>query len=297
MRLTFGSHEVEISNEDKVLFPDAGVTKGHLVEHHVRMAKLMLPHLEGRPIAMRRFPDGIEGEGFFQKETPDHFPDWIERVPVRKEGGTVHHVVIRTVADLVYLANQACIEPHPWLSTTEDPERPDRMVFDLDPSDGGLEVVRDAARTLGDLLEELELVAFLMTSGSRGYHLWVPIEPDETFDSVRSLARRVAEHVVRKDPDSFTIEQRKAKRGDRVLIDYLRNAYAQTSIPPYAVRARPGAPVAVPLDWSELSRVEPRDYTIANIARRLGQKDDPWQGIDRQARTLEAARKRLDDLD
>ena len=296
MKLTFGEHTVEVGNEDKAFFPGDGITKGAFVDYYAKVGERMLPYVEGRPVSMKRFPDGIDGKSFFQKETPDHFPDWIERLSVKKEGGAVEHAVIRRVADLVYLADQACIEPHVWLATADHLERPDRMIFDLDPSDGNLGMIRDAARALRDVLEEVQLVPFLMTSGSRGYHVWVPLVADAGFDDVRDFARTVAEVIVGRDPDSFTIEQRKEKRGHRVLIDYLRNGYAQTSVPPYSVRARPGAPVATPLDWDELGRAEPRSYTIGNLLKRLGQKDDPWEGLQRDARSLDGPRKRLDVL-
>jgi len=296
LRLTFGEHTVEVGNEDKVFFPDAGITKGDLVRYYARIAGTMLPTIEGRPVSMKRYPDGIGGGSFFQKEAPDHFPDWIERAAVRKEGGTVNHAVVRKAADLVYLAGQACITPHVWLSRIEDVDRPDRMIFDLDPSVEDLGVIRAAARAVREVLEEIRLVPFLMTSGSRGYHLWVPLDGGEDFAAVRRFARGVARVVVARDPDSFTIEARKEKRGDRVLIDYFRNGYAQTSVPPYAVRARPGAPVATPLGWAELGRIAPRDITIRSIFRRLGRKDDPWRGMARRARSLAAPRRRLERL-
>ena len=296
LRLTFGEHTVEVGNEDKVFFPEAGITKGDLVRYYARIADTMLPTIEGRPVSMKRYPDGIGGGSFFQKEAPGHFPDWIERATVRKKGGTVTHVVVRRAADLVYLAGQACITPHVWLSRIEEIHRPDRMIFDLDPSVEDLGVIRAAARAVREVLEEIRLVPFLMTSGSRGYHLWVPLDGGEAFPAVRRFARGVARVVVARDPDSFTIEARKAKRGDRVLIDYFRNGYAQTAVPPYGVRARPGAPVATPLGWEELGRIAPRDVTIRTIFRRLGRKDDPWKGMARRTRSLAAPRRRLERL-
>lgn len=297
MKLTFGRYEVDVSNADKVFFPDSGITKGEFVEYYAGIAETMLPYIEGRPVSMKRYPDGIEGESFFQKKISPHFPDWLESagVPVKQGDGVVHHAVIRRAADLVYLADQACLTPHVWLAPSDHLNRPDRMIFDLDPSVDDLDVVRYAARTIRDVLGELGLAAYVMTTGSRGYHVWVPLDAGEDFDTVRKLARSIADTVVGHDPESFTVEQRKEQRGDRVLIDYMRNAYGQTSVPPYAVRARPGAPVATPLDWDELSAA-PRDYTIGNVRRRLGQKDDPWRGMARHARPLMEAEQRLDVL-
>ncbi|MFP3940905.1 MAG: non-homologous end-joining DNA ligase [Thermoanaerobaculia bacterium] len=300
-----GGREVALSNTDKVLFPgpgrDPGLTKGDLVDYYRRVAATMLPHVTGRPVSMHRFPDGIDGKRFFQKDAPDYFPDWIRMEEVGKEGGTVRHVVCDDAATLVYLANQACITPHVWLSRVAHLERPDRLVLDLDPPEGGgrsgddrgVDRLRCVARRTRDLLDELDLPAFLMTTGSRGFHVVVPLEPAAGFDEVRELAAGVARHLARRHPDRLTVEHRKAKRGDRVFVDYLRNGYAQTAVPPYAVRARPGAPVAAPLEWRELGRATPRRYTVTNLLRRLAQKEDPWAGIDDSAATLDGAREAL----
>ena len=213
---------------------------------------------------------------------------------VEKEGGTVRHVVCDDAATLVYLANQACLTPHVWLSRADRLHHPDRLVFDLDPSSDDLGRVREAARILREALGELELPPYLMTTGSRGFHVWVPLDRSWAFDDVRGFAHDLARVLAARHPDRLTVEQRKAGRGDRVFLDYLRNGYAQTAVPPYAVRARPGAPVATPLDWDELDGMEPRRYTLANLFQRLGQKDDPWAAIDAEATALAAARKTLD---
>ncbi|MBN2205351.1 MAG: non-homologous end-joining DNA ligase [Thermoleophilia bacterium] len=287
---------VEVSREDKVLFPEDGVTKGDLIEYYRRVAPVMLRHLRDRPLVMQRFPDGIDGEGFYQKDTPEYFPDWIERVSVEKEGGTVEHVVCSAAADLVYLADQACITPHVWLSTVGDLRRPDRLVFDLDPPNGDAGPVRRAARDVRDLVDEIGLVPFLMTTGSRGYHVVVPIRREMGFDDARRLARDAARVLAARRPEELTVEQRKEKRGDRVFVDYLRNSYAQTQVAPYAVRARPGAPVATPIDWDELGSVDPRRYDIDAALRRLRQKDDPWEDLPRHARAFDGPRAALDRL-
>lgn len=291
---------VEITRPDKVLFPDGPVTKRDLVDYYRRVADTLLPHVAGRPVSMLRFPDGIEGNRFFQKDAPDYFPDWIHTEEIAKEGGSVTHVVIDDAATLVYLANQACITPHVWLSRVEHLDRPDRMILDLDPPDGSagedLGRLRRSVRWTRELLQELGLEPFLMTTGSRGFHVVVPLEPEEGFEAVRAFARKAAEALAARHPDRLTVETRKAKRGDRVFVDYLRNGYAQTGVPPYAVRARPGAPVATPVGWDELSGLEPRRYTVRNLFRRLSQKADPWAEIDYHRTTLGEARERLDGL-
>lgn len=255
----------------------------------------MLPHVQGRPVTLHKFPAGIGGQGFYQKEVGDSVPDWVRTVEVEKEGGTVTHLVVEEAATLVYLAQQNCITPHIWLSRAEAPRRPDRLVFDLDPSRDDFAAVRTAARRLRDELEDLGLVPFVMTSGSRGLHVVVPLAGKDDVDAVRALAREVAERLVARHPDQLTVEHRKDQRRGRIFVDVLRNGYAQTAVAPYAVRAREEAPVATPLDWSELGdgRLHPRRYRIANLFRRLGRKADPWRGIDRRARGLDRARAAL----
>lgn len=284
---------VQVSSPDKVLFPDDGITKADLAGYYVRVAEAMLPHVKGRPVTMQRFPDGIGGEAFFQKDAPDYFPGWIRTAKVKKESGTLDMVIAEEAATLVYLASQACITPHVWLSRIDRPQRPDRLIFDFDPPGDDFGAVRDGARRMRDLLEELGLVPFVMTTGSRGVHVTVPLDRSAGFDTVRAFARACADLLVRRRPKHLTVEHRKAKRGGRVYIDTARNAYAQTGVAPYAVRALPGAPVATPLEWSELGRAGPRSTTIANLFRRLGRKDDPWADIDRRARPLAKAARRL----
>lgn len=291
---------VRVSDPEKVFFPESGITKGEIAEYYGRVADIMLPHVRGRCVSMHRWPDGIDGEGFYQKEAPDHFPAWIrtETVP-RKGGGSVRHVVADDAGTLVYLADQGCLTPHVWLSRVDSLECPDRMVIDLDPPGegaGSIDDVRWAARRLRELLEELRLAPKVMTSGSRGLHVYVALDGTADFDTTRAFARDVAELVADRHPTRLTIEQRKKKRGERIFLDYLRNGYAQTSVPPYAVRARPGAPVATPVEWDELPGVEPRSYTVRNLFRRLGQKPDPWREMDGDTADLRPARERLDQM-
>jgi bifunctional non-homologous end joining protein LigD len=290
--------QVQISRPDKLLFPDAGVTKRDLASYYEHVATAMLPHVRARPVSMQRYPNGIDGPGFFQKDIPDYFPDWIKRIEVRKKDGTVTHAITCDANTLIYLAAQACITPHIWLSRAGELERPDRMVFDFDPSGGAFASVRRAALWLRALLDELELASFVMTTGSRGLHVWVPLRPGASFDEVRGFARDTAGLLARRHPRELTIEQRKAKRRGRILIDVMRNAYAQTAVPPYAVRPRPKAPVATPLDWDEISdsKLRPDRYTTRNLFRRLRSQPDPWAGISRRARQLNGARRRLDEL-
>ena len=293
--LNIDGHEVELSNVDRVLFPEAGLTKGDLIGYYLRVAPVLLPHVRDRPVSMQRYPAGIESEGFFQKNAPDYFPDWIERARLAKQDGEVDYVLANHPATLAYLANQGTLTLHVGLSRADRIDCPDRLVIDLDPPGSDFGRVKAAARRVRGLLEPLGLVPFLQTTGSRGLHVWVPLEPAADFERVREVARSIAEHLARRHPGELTVEQRKRARGDRVYLDVMRNAYGQTAVAPYTVRARPGAPVATPLDWSELddAGLKPDRYTISNIFRRLGQKSDPWREIDRHARPVDTAASRL----
>jgi bifunctional non-homologous end joining protein LigD len=284
---------VEISKPDKVLFPDDGLTKLDLATYYDAIADVMLPHLRGRPVNMQRFPDGIGAMAFYEKKVPSHFPDWMHTVEVHTEDGTQRQVVVDDRRSLVYLAQQACLTPHTWLCTTKFLEKPDQLVFDLDPSDDDLAKVRRATRLVGELLEDLGLTTYLKTTGSRGYHVLVPLRPSLGFDDVRDFARGCAERLVEREPDLLTVEQRKTKRGDRVYVDIGRNAYGQTAVPAYAVRARAGAPVSTPITWDELSKVKPAQHTITSVGRRLARRDCPWADLRRHAQGLAKARKKL----
>ncbi|MFP3904933.1 MAG: non-homologous end-joining DNA ligase [Armatimonadota bacterium] len=284
----FGPYSVELSNLEKIFFPDAGLTKGDLVSYYRDIADIIVPYMKDRPLTMHRFPDGLDGESWYQKNIGDYFPDWIETVTVEKDGGTVTHVLCNNAATLVYLANQAAITFHVWLSRADRQHAPDRMIFDLDPPGDDFEPVRDAAFVVKELLETLGLKTFVMTTGSSGCHVVCPLDRSRDFAKVRSFAQQAAQLLADRHPDHLTTETRKAKRGGRVYLDVARNAYAQTGVSPYSLRALPGAPVAVPLEWRELrdTKIGPRTYTITNIFRRLGHKDDPWKGLGRHARSL-----------
>jgi bifunctional non-homologous end joining protein LigD len=293
-----GNRTVPVSNPDKELFPDDGITKAELIDYYRTVARPMLTHLRDRPLAMERHPDGYQGKSFFHKDVPDYFPDWIHREEVPKEDGTVTMVVCDDAATLAYLANQACITPHPWLSRVGRLDCPDRLIFDLDPPGDDFEIVRWAGFRLKDLLDELGLHPAVMTTGSRGLHLLLPLDRRTDFDTVRSFARDVADVLAERYTDRLTTEARKDKRRGRLYLDSQRNAYAQTSVAPYAVRARPHAPVATPLAWDELDDpgVGPRHWTLRTIPDRLADQGDPWKGLGRSGRALGPVRRRLDAL-
>lgn len=289
-------HDIDISNPGKVLFPDAHITKGDLVDYYHRIAPTMLPHVGKRPLTLHRFPDGIADDGFYQHQVSGHFPAWIDRVRLpRESGGSVEHCLCNDAATLVYLANQACITPHAWLARGDRPRHPDRMVFDLDPTGDDFGLVRSGARIIRKVLDEIGLTTFVMTTGSRGMHVVVPLDAGTGFDDTREFARRITQVATARAPDRLTTEQRRNKRGSRLYLDIMRNAYGQTAVAPYAVRAKPGAPVAMPLEWEEVGDggLRADRYTIANAFRRLGQKKDPWHAIGRHAASLQAHEARL----
>lgn len=280
---TIDGHPVELSRPDKVLFPAASLAKRDLFEYHRRIWPTMAPHIHGRPVSVQRFPDGVDASGFFQKNVPDHYPAWIARAKLPAEDQSVTYLLVDTEATLAHLANQACVTLHVGSSRVDALERPDRLIFDLDPSgDEDDEHVRQGALMLREHLEGTGFRPFVMSTGSRGLHVVCPLEPEFPFDAVRSRARDIARKVADLDPDNFTTEVRKDARKGRVFIDYLRNAYGQTAVAPYTVRARGDAPIATPLDWIEVEASDwtPRKTTMANIFRRLGQKADPWGDID-----------------
>ena len=290
-----GRRRIAISHPDKVMFPDAGVTKLELAEHYARVAPLMLPHVRERPVTMQVFPGGIEATGIYIKKAPPHFPDWIGRVTVEKRGGGETTMALANeAAALVFLANQNCVTPHVWPARANDLTSPDRLIFDFDPPDGTpFPDVRDAARATGDLLRDLGLVPWVQTSGSRGLHVIAPLRRGSSWEEARTFAHGVGERLAAED-DRLTVEFRIANRGGRIYVDTTRNAYAQHSVAPYAVRAKPGAPVATPLRWEELDAVEGAGHwTVRTIAARIDDAGDPWKGIGRSARALGKAAARL----
>jgi bifunctional non-homologous end joining protein LigD len=292
--------EVDVSSVDKVMFPDDGITKGELVGYYERVAETMFPYLDDRPVALKRHPDGLDQQGFFQKNASGHFPDWIGRVRVDKRGGgTTDNVVVTEPAVLVYLADQGTIEFHAWLARADALDRADQLVFDLDPPGDDVDAARASARRVRDVLDELELPHLLKTSGSKGYHVHVLVDRDADVDA-RGFAADVARLLSRRHPETLTDEQRKDARRGRVLVDWFRNGFGQTVVAPYSVRARPGAPVSTPIEWRELGDVDPQRFTLRNVFRRLGQRRDPWAAAWTSAAgggiPLVQARERLDHL-
>lgn len=259
---------VEVSNPDKVMYPADGYTKADVVGYYQKVAEAMVPHLEGRPLTLQRYPSGIHGDGFMQKNASSHFPDTIERVEVPKEGGTTNHPLIDSAEDLMYLANQGTITFHIWTSRLPHLERPDRLVLDLDPPEGG-EAPRNTARVARSVMEEVGLDSGLMTTGSSGFHVVAPIRPDLDFAAVGHLSRLLAGVVAARIPQEATTEFLKKNRKGRVFVDWLRNRWAQSAVCPWSLRPLDGAPVAMPLVWDELEEAEPQGWNLATAPDRI----------------------------
>ena len=290
---------ITITHPDKVMFPDEGITKGQLAAYYESAAPLMLPHLRQRPLTMERYPSGIGRKGFWQKDVSRGFPAWLERVEVTKKGGVVHYPLVNDVPALMWMANQNTITPHVWAARAPNLYYPDLCVLDLDPLDESEpEVLRRATIQMRDLLGELGLTACVKTSGSKGFHVVVPLDGAATTDKVESFAHGVGTLLVRRNPDELTQEFSKADRGGRILVDTGRNGYSATFAAAYAVRAKRGAPVSAPCSWDEIERglVSPRSFTLRTMSERIAQVGDLWSDLSKRRQSLDHARERLQRL-
>ncbi len=259
---------MEISNPDKVLFPDIGLTKAELVHHYESCGELMLPFVSDSPLTLERYPSGIDSKGFRQKNASKHFPEIIGRVEVpKREGGVTTYPTIDSVEGLTYLANQGTITFHPWTSSLPTLDKPRWFVIDLDPSEDDLAGVRIVAATTRTVLDGLGLEGQLVTSGSKGFHIWVAIDPDHEFDLVGRCAKAIGGLVVAAT-DAATDEFLKKERRGRVFVDWMRNGFGASVASPYSVRSRPGAPVATPVPWEMLEKIEPQTWNVRSITDR-----------------------------
>jgi bifunctional non-homologous end joining protein LigD len=289
---------VEITHPDRVLFADLPLTKGDLAEYHHAVAEVMVPHLRNRPLMLQRFPEGIDEGGFYQKAAGRGVPGWVRTVEVAKEGGVVEHPIVDDTAGLLALTNLSTVSFHRWPSRAEQPDHPDLLIIDLDPSTDDFEEVRRAARWTRDLLEELDLAPYLQVTGSRGIHVVVPLDRSSNTDAVAAFAQAVASVLVARHPDALTVEGRKAARKQRLYVDVARNGWAQTVVSPYTVRPRPGAPVAMPITWEELDDPElrPDGWTVATAPERVAEVGDAWSTMARHARSLKPRGRTLQAL-
>lgn len=285
-----------ITHPEKILFPADGITKGELADYYESIALIMLPHIRNRPITMERFHHGISQPGFFQKDVVKGFPKWLKRIDVPKHGGTVHHPIANDVRSLLWLANQNSIPIHVWPSRAPKLYNPDICVFDLDPSkDDENEILCAAAVQLRDLLKELGLPSWIKTSGSKGFHIAVPLDSKSDFGEVARFAHHTGRLLVTRYPATLTQEFSKADRGGRILVDTGRNGYSATFAAAYSVRAKPGAPVSAPCTWDEVEscKVGPRTFTLRTMARRTAKVGDLWSDMLRTKRSLRRPLEKL----
>lgn len=284
-----------ITHPEKVLFPEDGdsaaITKGELAAYYEMIAPLMVPHMRARPVTMERYPAGIDKKGFWQKDVSKGFPEWLQRVEVPKKDGTVHHPLVTDARSLLWVANQNTITPHVWTSRAPDLGHPDICVFDLDPSEEDPVVLRRASLALRDLLEEMGLPSWVKTSGSKGFHIVVPLDGKTGMDEVAGFAHAVGRILVQREPKHLTQEFHKKDRGKRILVDTGRNGYSATFAAAYAVRAKTGAPVSAPCTWDELAsgEVGPRTFTLRTMADRIAAAGDLWSDMRKRKRSLRRA--------
>jgi bifunctional non-homologous end joining protein LigD len=273
--------EIAISHPDKVMFPDSGITKGELAAYYERVAPVMLPYIEGRPVTLERFHRGIGEKGFFQKNVAKGAPAWLERVAVPKKDGVVNYPIVRDTRGIMWLANQNCITPHVWTSRAPKLFYPDLCVFDLDPLVDDPDALRTATLLVRDSLAELGITSWVKTSGSKGFHVVFALDEQSDSGQVARFAHALGRDLVKRAPDLLTQEFYKVDRGGRILIDTGRNEFGATFAAAYAVRPTPNAPVSAPCTWDEVENGEvgPQTFTLRTMADRLDAHGDLWSGL------------------
>lgn len=293
-------HAIKFSNLKKVFYPGHGYTKGDVLHYYDRVAPLILPHLKDRPLSLKRYPNGIADEFFFQKNTPDTFPSWLRTEMIDSEhvGRDVRYVFAENRADLLYLVNLGCIDQNPWMSRSPHLDNPDFVLIDLDPQECPFELIVDAALMVKRVLDRIGLSGYPKTTGGDGLHVYIPVEPVYSYDETRTFAELIARLVIAEKPDMFTTPRSVAKRQkNRVYFDYLQNAKSKTIAAPYVLRAYPGAPVATPLEWTEVHRgLHPSQFDIRNAVERFAAKGDLFRGVLDDPQTLDSPIEKLSAL-
>lgn len=277
------------------MFPDDGITKGELASYYEAVAPVIVPHLRGRPLTMERYPQGIGAKGFWQKDVSKGFPGWLQRVEIPKKDGVVNYPVITDLRSLMWVTNQNTITQHVWTSRLPDLDYPDLCVFDLDPSKDDVKSVRGAAVGLRDLLAELGLPSWVKTTGSKGFHIAVPIDGKTRMGTVVRFANAVGAFFVSLAPNQLTQEFSKADRRGRIYVDTGRNGFSATFAAAYTVRARPRAPVSAPCTWEEIERgeVKPDSFTLKNMPARIAKVGDLWADVRKRGRSLKQPMEKL----
>lgn len=296
--MKLGGREIGLSSLGKLIFPDIKVSKKELIAYYQKIAKEIIPQLKDRPLMLQRFPNGVANKGFYQKQSSAYFPDWIKTVKVAKEDGELSHVICNDKATLIYLVNQYTISFHTWLSKGDAINNPDKLIIDLDPSSDNFEMVRRGAMVIKKYTDELSLTPYVMTTGSSGVHIIIPLDGRGSFDESRKAGNQIAEFFTELYPELFTLERYKKNRQGRIYFDIQRNAYAQTGIAAYSLRPLPGAPVATPVGWEELQdpSINARTWHINNIEKRLAETEDPWKGMRKHAISVLTLQKKFSKL-
>lgn len=274
--------ELKLTNLSKPLWPDDNITKADFIKYYAEMAPVILPHLKDRPMVFTRYPDGIYGKAFYQKNVPYYAPKWLKTFKIESsEGNITEYVIINDVKSLIWAANQASLELHPWLSRTSSLENPDYIIFDLDPMENtNFEDVRKVALAIRDLLDMEGLISFPKTSGSTGIQIYVPIANKYTYQQVREVAKLFCQAIERTFPEITTTERNVSKREGKMYLDYMQNVKGKTIIAPYSPRPKKGAPVSCPVTWKELEEGVTIDmFTIKNMPERIREKGDIFEGV------------------
>ena len=288
---------LSLSNPDKVFFPEDGYTKGDLIQYYASIAPVLLPHIAGRPLSMSRYPDGINGQSFYEKRAPGHQPEWMRlvEVPSDSQGGIIDFMVAESREALMWFANMGCVEVHPFHSRAGALDNPDYAIFDFDPADGSSwEQVIAGAKLLRIALRQLGLEGFPKLSGARGLHVYVPIEPVHSHSRVRRFVGEVGNYLAAANPADLTMEWDKPKRKGKVFIDHNRNAFGQTVASVYSIRPRDGAPVSAPITWEEVETIRNGDITMVTLWDRLQRFGDLFAPVVGGGQNLVAAEKALE---
>lgn len=298
--IRIAGRRINLTQLEQSVFMRSDVSKSDIITYYRTIARVMLRHVHDRPLTLERFPSGVEEGNSLMSVRPAQFPQWLPSARLTSPDGerTYDGILATTPADLIFLANQGMVALYMSLSRIDRPQFPDRLIFDLEPASKDFSKVPPVASRLKRHLESLGLTPFIQTTGSRGAQVHVPIKRSSKFEEVRGFAQTVARDIASSFPDLATVEKERG-RGDRVFIDCSRNAPEGTVIVPYSLRGIEGAPVATPLDWKELSATDltSQKYDIHSILRRLAQKSDPWEGMNRRASSLRKASERLDHME
>jgi bifunctional non-homologous end joining protein LigD len=278
---------MKLTHPDKIWFPKSKITKQDIAQYYNKVAPYFLKYVKNHLIVLHRFPNGITSESFYQKQIPDYFPAYIKRKTIDlKKGDKQTLVIISNQKSLLYLVNQATLTFHSWITNTKNIHNPDKIVFDFDPATKDLKKLRFALTEMKKIIECHKLIPFLMTTGSKGYHIVIPIKPEHSFEIVHEFAKKLAQDLANKHSDKITINPRLDARKNKIFIDYLRNSYGATSVAPYSVRGIEKAPIATPITWQELDKTGPQKYSIKNIFNRLSAKGDIWIDFEKNRKSL-----------